>query len=136
MPINNPALGTLPPDKAKGASGLYNLMRDLGGAVGLVVINTLLTNRRALQYERLSESITWANDEAQRQLDRMARKVTAHWLEGQVGALAQMARPVMGQAAVKSFIDIFVIITALFSTLTIAALLMKAPPKDVKVGAH
>ena len=136
VPINNLALGTLPPDQLKGASGLYNLMRNLGGAVGLAVINTVLTDRRALHYQRLSESITWANDEALRQLDMMARNLTAQGLDGQAGALAQMAGRLQGQAAVMSFIDIFVIITALFATLAMGALLMKVPPKDVKVEAH
>ena len=35
VPINNIALGTLPPERVKNASGLFNLMRNLGGAVGL-----------------------------------------------------------------------------------------------------
>src|SRR5690606_38779534 len=45
VPINNLSLGTLPPDELKNASGLFNLMRNLGGAVGLALINTLLNNR-------------------------------------------------------------------------------------------
>jgi DHA2 family multidrug resistance protein len=40
IPINNVALGTLPPDRLKNASGLYNLTRNLGGAVGLVGLTT------------------------------------------------------------------------------------------------
>ena len=35
IPINNIAFGTLPPERVKNASGLFNLMRNLGGAVGL-----------------------------------------------------------------------------------------------------
>ena len=35
IPINNIALGTLPPERVKNASGLFNLTRNLGGAVGL-----------------------------------------------------------------------------------------------------
>lgn len=136
VPINNLALGTLPPEKMKGASGLYNLMRNLGGAVGLAVINTLLTDRRALHYERLSEAVNWANDEALRQLDMMALNLSLQGHDGDTGALAQMAHRLTGQAAVMSFIDVFLIITALFATLAIAALLMKAPPKNTKVEAH
>ena len=48
VPINNLALGTLPHDKLKNASGLFNLTRNLGGAVGLAVINTVLTDRNYL----------------------------------------------------------------------------------------
>ncbi len=40
LPINALALGTLPPDEVKNASGLYNLTRNLGGAMGLAVANT------------------------------------------------------------------------------------------------
>ena len=50
VPINNLALGTLPPNRLKNASGLFNLTRNLGGAVGLAVINTVLTDRNAFHY--------------------------------------------------------------------------------------
>ena len=35
VPVTNIALGTLPPERVKNASGLFNLTRNLGGAVGL-----------------------------------------------------------------------------------------------------
>jgi DHA2 family multidrug resistance protein len=136
VPINNLALGTLPADKMKSASGLYNLMRNLGGAVGLAVINTLLSDRSALHYQRLSEAVNWGNDEALYQLDLMARNLAAQGLDGQTGALAQMAGRLTGQATVMSFVDVFLLIAALFSALALAALLMKTPPKDKEVAAH
>src|SRR5215467_9098179 len=37
VPTNTIALGTLPPERVKNASGLFNLMRNLGGAIGLAV---------------------------------------------------------------------------------------------------
>ena len=57
VPINNLALGTLPPTQLKNASGLFNLTRNLGGAVGLAVINTVLTDRNAFHYARLAEHV-------------------------------------------------------------------------------
>ncbi|HVG49090.1 MAG TPA: DHA2 family efflux MFS transporter permease subunit, partial [Rubellimicrobium sp.] len=127
VPINNLALGTLSPAKIKGASGLYNLMRNLGGAGGLALINTILSDRRDLHYARLSESVSWSNPEAVRQLDMMAANLRAQGIDGQAGALAQMAGRLHGQAAVMSFIDIFVLITVLFAGLAATALLMKKP---------
>jgi DHA2 family multidrug resistance protein len=44
IPINDIALGTIASTKLQNASGLYNLMRNLGGAVGLALINTYLVN--------------------------------------------------------------------------------------------
>ncbi|TNC72013.1 DHA2 family efflux MFS transporter permease subunit [Rubellimicrobium roseum] len=127
VPINNLALGTLPREKVKGASGLYNLMRNLGGAMGLAVINTMLTDRQDLHYARLSESLNWSNPEAVRQLDLMAANLTAQGLDGATGALAQMAGRLQGQAAVMSFIDVFLLITVLFAGLAATALLMRKP---------
>ncbi|MDN5787972.1 DHA2 family efflux MFS transporter permease subunit, partial [Pseudorhodobacter sp.] len=115
VPINNLALGTLPHDKMKGASGLYNLMRNLGGAIGLALINTVLSDRGAFHYARLSEAISWTNDEAMRQLNMMAGNLAARGLDGQTGALMQMAGRVRAQATVMSFVDVFLLITSLFA---------------------
>ena len=59
IPINNIALGTLPPERLKNASGLFNLTRNLGGAVGLAALTTILNDRIDLHLARLHESITW-----------------------------------------------------------------------------
>ncbi|MEB8386958.1 DHA2 family efflux MFS transporter permease subunit [Rhodobacteraceae bacterium KMM 6894] len=136
VPINNLALGTLSADKMKGASGLYNLMRNLGGAVGLAVINTVLSDRSSLHNARLSEAVNWTNDEALRQLDLMAANLSARGLDGSTGALQQMAGRVLAQATVMSFIDVFVLITGLFASLAFAALLMKPPAGRASPEAH
>ena len=65
VPINNLALGTMPPQKIKNASGLFNLTRNLGGAVGLALINTLLDKRMDLHLQRLRESIVWGREIAE-----------------------------------------------------------------------
>ena len=50
VPANTIALGTLPPELMKNASGLFNLNRNLGGAVGLAVINSVLNKRTDLHH--------------------------------------------------------------------------------------
>ncbi|WP_136685415.1 DHA2 family efflux MFS transporter permease subunit [Falsirhodobacter xinxiangensis] len=136
VPINNLALGTLPPAKMKGASGLYNLMRNLGGAMGLAIINTVLSDRQDLHYARLAERVSWTRDEALRQLDLMAQNLSAAGLDGPTAALAQMALRLRGQAAVMSFIDVFVLISCLFGGLALTALLMKKPKSAPPADAH
>ena len=77
VPINNLALGTMPPQKIKNASGLFNLTRNLGGAVGLALINTLLDKRMDLHLQRLRESVIWGRsvaDETLANADRGARR--------------------------------------------------------------
>jgi DHA2 family multidrug resistance protein len=137
VPINNLALGTLPPERLKNASGLYNLTRNLGGAVGLALINTVLANRGALHYERLAETVNWSNPEVMAQMDAMQRALAAKGLDGQRGALQQMIGQITQQATVMSFIDVFTILAALFASLAVLILALKKPaPRGGPAAAH
>ncbi|MBB4186125.1 DHA2 family multidrug resistance protein [Sinorhizobium terangae] len=127
VPINNIALGTLPPARIRNASGLYNLTRNLGGAVGLAVINTILTQRQDFHYARLAEHIQWGNPEAVEQLRNMASNFTAHGLDGATIAIKQLAAMVQKQAVILSFVDVFVILTVLFLSLIIGVMMISKP---------
>ncbi|THK35471.1 DHA2 family efflux MFS transporter permease subunit [Ensifer sp. MPMI2T] len=127
VPINNIALGTLPPARIRNASGLYNLTRNLGGAVGLAVINTILTQRQDFHYARLAEHIQWGNPEAVERLRNMASNFTAHGLDGATIAVKQLAAMVQKQAVILSFVDVFVILTALFLSLIIGVMMISKP---------
>ena len=75
VPTNNIALGTLPPDRVKNASGLFNLTRNLGGAVGLAVINQVLNERTDLHIARLQEQVTWGNATATETLNMFTQRL-------------------------------------------------------------
>ncbi len=45
LPPTRLALGHLPPERVPDASGLFNLMRNLGGAIGLALIDTVIYGR-------------------------------------------------------------------------------------------
>src|SRR6516225_9441676 len=60
-PIVTLTLGGLPPERLKLASGLFNLMRNLGGAIGIAMCGTLLNNRTNLHFLHLAEHLNSAN---------------------------------------------------------------------------
>lgn len=136
VPINNLALGTLSPDRLKGGSGLFNLTRNLGGAVGLALINTLLTNRTANHYERLSESINWNNPAAVDRLNTMMGNDAANGLDALAAATQQLSGIVRSQATILSFIDVLLVLTVLFAGLAGFTMLMKKPGKAAGGGGH
>src|SRR3974377_1688572 len=68
IPVTNTSLGTLPPDRVKTASGLFNLSRNLGGAIGLAALNTALNDRMDLHLARLHEAVNWASVTANERL--------------------------------------------------------------------
>ena len=127
VPINNLALGTMPPMKIKNASGLFNLMRNLGGAVGLALINTLLDKRMDLHLERLREQVTWGKAAADERLANMTAALASRGSDAALAATRQMALMVRRQAEVLALADIFLALTAIFLACVGLAALMRRP---------
>ena len=126
--INNLALGTLPLSKLKGASGLYNLTRNLGGAVGLATINTIMTDRRTLHGARLGEGLDASNPAALADLAMLKANLVAKGIANpDIAAMKQLSNMITQQAYVMSLADVFVLFTVLFAGLAFLALLMRKP---------
>jgi DHA2 family multidrug resistance protein len=129
IPINNLSLGTMPPAQLKNASGLFNLMRNLGGAVGLALINTVLNDRWDLHLARLHENVQWASQTANERLANMTANLSQFGSDAGTVALKQMAAMVRTQALVMSFADVFYLLTFLFLGLVLAAPLLRRPAR-------
>ena len=127
IPINNIALGTLPPDRIKNASGLFNLTRNLGGAVGLALINTLLNDRWDLHLARLHESVTWSRSVANETLATMTGAYGRLGSDAAMAGLKQMSGLVRRQAMVMSFGDVFIVLTVLFVSLAFLVPFIRRP---------
>src|SRR5712671_6781209 len=54
-------LGSLPPDRLKYASGLFNMMRNLGGAVGIAACSAILNARTNFHFDAIASHLTPAN---------------------------------------------------------------------------
>jgi DHA2 family multidrug resistance protein len=127
VPVTNTALGTLPPERVKNASGLFNLMRNFGGAIGLAAINTVFNHRMDLHLARLHDATNWANGQAVETLANMASRFSGS--DAQMMALKQLMAFVRLQAAVMSYADVFLMLTVLFLGLAALGLLMRRPAK-------
>jgi MFS transporter, DHA2 family, multidrug resistance protein len=137
IPITNIALGTLPPDKLKNASGLFNLMRNLGGAVGLAAINTILNKRLDLHLARLHESVSWANAAAVETLNNMTlRMLPIRGSDSDLAALKKLAGLVRQQATVMSISDVFLALTVLFAAGACLVVFMRRPQVVTGGGGH
>ena len=127
IPINDISLGTLPPERVKNASGLFNLMRNLGGAVGLAGLTTVLNDRTDLHVARLHEAITWSRTPAMDTLNALARKFSAYGSDAQAMALKQLYGMAHRQGTILAFSDVFFLLTFLFGGLALLAVLVKKP---------
>jgi DHA2 family multidrug resistance protein len=138
LPINTLALGTLPPEEVKNASGLYNLMRNLGGAIGLAVANTLMIQLTKENYAVLREHVTPASPEARALLGGLNQRLSGASLpDSELAALKQLYGLTMREAEVLTLNTLFHILALVFF---IALLLMpwvnKVSADNGEGGAH
>ncbi|SAK53715.1 EmrB/QacA family drug resistance transporter [Caballeronia arationis] len=116
-PIVTMALGSLPQSRLKSASGLFNLMRNLGGAIGIAVSATMLNDRLNLHYLRLNETVTVGRPEVQgllaRSSDHLA-SVAGDALNASRAGLANLHALVMREALVLTFADCFYVLALCF----------------------
>lgn len=118
VPATNMALSSLPPPKLKMASALFSTMRNLGGAVGIAAINTVLNDQTKLHYARLSESITAARAVVDARLETVASHlagVTSDVALSQQMAYARLVALARREATTMAFADAFLMIAALFA---------------------
>ena len=135
LPANLIALGTLPPDKLKNAAGLYNLMRDLGGAIAIAAIGTILNNRLWFHWNRLIEDINPARPAVQHFLDAQSSRL-GELVPGDPNraALELLAQMVERQALVMSFNDVLMVMGGAFLVGLPLTLLLRRPRSAVSGG--
>jgi DHA2 family multidrug resistance protein len=141
-PIVTLTLGGLAPARLKSASGLFNLMRNLGGAIGIAACGTILNDRANLHFLRLAEHLNATNTAMQQWL----QQVSAHFaavnggdlVHGQSAALKQLWSLTWREAQVQTFADAFLAIAACLALATVLVPLLRkvAPPTAPPADAH
>lgn len=133
VPVNNIALGTLSPELLKNASGLFNLTRNLGGALGLALINTALDGRTDFHISRLHDKVTWGNTMAVELLNTFTQRFQGMGDASRM-AMKQLSNIVHRQAVVMSFGDAFYLLTLFYVALTLLVLMVDKPSNLAPAG--
>jgi DHA2 family multidrug resistance protein len=135
---NQMALGTMPPAALKNAAGLYNLMRNLGGAVGLAVINTVINTRMAVHGQALGAHVTWSRPAVMTMLEGLSARMGSVDPDGaRLMALKKISGLMRQQALTLTYNDVFQLMAmAFFVTLPMTLLLRKVPVRGGGGGGH
>lgn len=115
LPANLISLSTIRADLMKNAAGLYNLTRDLGGALGLATIGTIMNVRLHFHWNRLIEDVNPARPAVQHfldvQTDRFSTLVPG---DPHSVAVRLLASVVQREALVLTFNDVILMLGILF----------------------
>ena len=121
-------LGSIAPARLKLASGLFNLMRNLGGAIGIAVCATMLNDRTNQHFLHLAEHLNPGNEAMNELLTGVGGRIAAlggDAVAAQGGALKELWNLALREAATQSFSDVFVAIMAAFAITTAMVPLMR-----------
>ena len=134
-------LGSLPPERLKYASGLFNMMRNLGGAVGIAVCGLVLNDRTNLHFLNIASPLTPANGAMQNLLADLSTRLTVtlgSTSAGHLAALEQLRAIAYREASTMAYADAFRTIMAAFLITTPLALLLRkvAPPQRPSGDSH
>jgi DHA2 family multidrug resistance protein len=141
-PIVTLALGSLPPERLKLASGLFNLMRNLGGAIGIAVCGTILNDRANVHFLHLAEHLNASNSGAQALLAHVAAADAARQngdlVHGAASALQQLWSLTFREAQTQAFADAFLaIMVCLLAAMVLIPLMNRVlPPSSPPADAH
>jgi DHA2 family multidrug resistance protein len=139
-PLSAVATAGIEAENAGSASGLFNMMRNLGGAVGIAVLQTLLTKREQYHSNVLMQSVSRFEQATRNRLDQLTQYFMNHGVIDRTDALQRayvaIGHVVQKQAFILAFSDTFYLLGAALIVALAAALLLKKPDHLSSGGAH
>jgi DHA2 family multidrug resistance protein len=139
VPLSTAAMDGIPNEEIGNASGLYNLMRNIGGSIGISVVNTIVARHEQLHRNELVHSLSPANPTLQGQLEGLRQ-----FLVTQGTSMADALGRAYGllnfqltqQARLWAYVDDFRYIALLcFGCIPVVFILKKTVGKRGRIGA-
>jgi MFS transporter, DHA2 family, multidrug resistance protein len=108
VPLSTTTLGDLPAESVGNGSGLYNLMRNLGGSVGISIVETILARHQQLHRTELSQHLSPTSPNVQNALKLFGNVFSGSGaVMAKQQAIAQVGQELGKQAQLWSYVDDF-----------------------------
>jgi len=136
VPLTNLALADLPMSKIPNGTGLFNLMRQLGGSVGIAISATLVQRFQSIHRADLIANVTQYSEVTRERLAAIAARLIATGTPAPLAdskALMVLNGQVTRQAMMLSFEQLFLLFGACF-VLSLPLLLLMNKSKSLPGG--
>ncbi|MET3994178.1 DHA2 family multidrug resistance protein [Bradyrhizobium sp. S3.9.2] len=139
-PLSAVATAGIEAENAGSASGLFNMMRNLGGAVGIALLQTLLTKREQYHSNVLMQSVSVFEQATRTRLEQLTQYFINHGVLGRADAAHRayvaIGHTVQKQAYIFAFSDTFYLLGMALIVALIAVFFLKKPGQTSAGGAH
>ncbi|MCC7243021.1 MAG: DHA2 family efflux MFS transporter permease subunit [Acidobacteria bacterium] len=140
VPLTTISMDPVPRERMGNATSLFNLMRNLGGSIGIAVSSTLLARKQQVYFGVLGEHVDGFSSSSRDLLDGLRQSMIASGVDpvtATARAYATVAGLVQRQAAMLSFVEVFRLLGVVFLCLLPLILLMRRPQSQAPpTGAH
>ncbi|TAY16157.1 DHA2 family efflux MFS transporter permease subunit [Rhizobium leguminosarum] len=139
-PLSAIATAGIEQENAGSASALFNMMRNLGGAVGIASLQTFLSKREQFHSNILTNSVSIFEDTTRDRIARLTGYFMSHGASDQAlaghKAVVAIALKIRKQANIMAFSDTFFLLGVALVVALLASLLLKKPGQLSGGGAH
>lgn len=139
-PLSAVATAGIEPENAGSASGLFNMMRNLGGAVGIALLQTVLTKREQYHSNVLMQSVSVFEQATRTRLEQLTQYFINHGVldraDASHRAYVAIGHVVQKQAFIFAFSDTFYLLGLALIVAFIASLFLKKLGQVSAGGAH
>lgn len=139
VPVSALATAGLPASRTAGASGLFNMTRNLGGSIGIALLSALLTVREQFHSNRLGEVVSLYNPLTRERLGALTQKFAASGSDAYTAgqqAIAALDAVVRREATLMAFNDCFRVLGFVLIGATVAAFLCRPAKVRTSAAAH
>ena len=138
VPLTTVTMDSIRPERMGNATSLFNLMRNLGGSIGIAATGTMLARRSQANTAILGSHVSSYDAVARGMFERMQAAFMAAGADAVTAmqrAEAAMFGMVQRQATMVAFVSIFQLLAVVFVAMVPLVLLMKRPRSRARVEA-
>jgi len=139
-PLSAVATAGIEAENAGSASGLFNMMRNLGGAVGIAMLQTFLTKREQYHSNVLMQSVSLFEQATRTRIERLTQYFIQHGAidpaDASHRAVVAIGQIVQKQAYILAFSDTFYLLGAALIVALVATMMLRKPGHLETGGAH
>src|ERR1700743_531796 len=137
-PLSAISLGSVAPQDAAAASGISNMMRNLGGAVGTALLSTIVTKREQFHSNIIGQAVHLGREEVRARIEQMTNFFLAHGVSDPATAHQQaiiaLGNAVKQQALAMGFSDAVAVVGVVLVLAGIAIVLTGKPKGGAAAG--